>query len=486
MTHDRRTFIKGTLGTAVLAAGGRLVRAADAAAPNVRLGIVSDIHIDTAKKKDLPSFVQALEKFRDAQVDGVILSGDMADYGRVDQLQMVADAWFGVFPDDRLPNGSKVERLFIYGNHDNPGFNKGKHFGETAARRLWPDGDEWKRHMISTDPAGAWKTCFKEDFAPIYAKTVKGHVFIGCHWGNEKNLDAFLKANETKLGLKGPRPFFYAQHPHPKDTVNSARGAYSWGRDAGLSTAALSRYPNAVAFSGHSHYPLSNDTTIWQGSFTSVGGGSTSYAGWLNGRDDGEWGDGAEPVPVAPRLGQPCRHALLLSVWDDRMVFERLDLEQKAKLGADWVCPLPACVDAASRPYAFEAAEARAKTPEFPAKSMPKAEMRTGKDRRGKEGPILALVYPAARSSGPYGRLIEYEVTVENLKWGFTRIHTQKRVMAKGHVYADETVVKADECLFRLDELPQHTPIRFRVMPLNSFGQGGHPVFSAEMTLPLK
>ena len=52
MVRDRRTFIKGTLGVAALAAGGRLVRAADAAAPNLRLGIVSDIHIDNAKKKD--------------------------------------------------------------------------------------------------------------------------------------------------------------------------------------------------------------------------------------------------------------------------------------------------------------------------------------------------------------------------------------------------------------------------------------------------
>ena len=81
---------------------------------------------------------------------------------------------------------------------------------------------------------------------------------------------------------------------------------------------------------------------------------------------------------------------------------------------------------------------------------------------------------------------MEYEVTVENLMWGFTRIHTQKRVMAKGYSYADESVIKSDECLFLQDELPLNTPIRFKVVPLNAFGRGGAPVYSETITLPLK
>ena len=80
----------------------------------------------------------------------------------------------------------------------------------------------------------------------------------------------------------------------------------------------------------------------------------------------------------------------------------------------------------------------------------------------------------------------DWEVTVENLMWGFTRIHTQKRVMAKGYCYADETVIKEDECLFLQDELPLNTPIRFKVTPLNSFSQGGVPIFSSNVTLPIK
>jgi hypothetical protein len=66
-------------------------------------------------------------------------------------------------------------------------------------------------------------------------------------------------------------PFFYVQHPHLKDTCY---GPWAWGHDAGITTKTLSAYPNAIAFSGHSHYSLTDERTIWQGAFTSVGTGS--------------------------------------------------------------------------------------------------------------------------------------------------------------------------------------------------------------------
>lgn len=474
----RRTFISLAATSTASAA-----LAAPAAAPQLKLGLMSDVHIQDTKNHELGTFTETLKYFRDQHVDGVVISGDIANLGQIDQFELAMDAWRKVFPNDQLPDGSPVARLFIYGNHDKPHVQH----NDAAAQKKWPV--DWKNHLISTDPAAAWKKLMgTDDYAPIYAKTVKGFVFIGCHWGHEGELAKFLAENEAKLGLKGTKPFFYAQHPHPLGTVNSAHGSFSWGQDNGRATAALSKYPNAVAFSGHSHYPLTNDQTIWQGEFTSVGCSSTSYAGFLNGRDDGEWQMGLkpEPVPVAPRLSIDCRQCLVLTVWPDRMVFERRDLVQNKALGPDWVCPLPACVDDASRPYSFAASEARAKIPQFAAGAKVTLEKRKGKDRVGREGEIVAVKFPSARSNGPTGRLIEYEVTVENLKWGFTRIHTQKRTMAKGHVYADETVVKEDECLFMLDELPRNTPIRFKVTPLNCFGHGGTPIYSAETTYARK
>lgn len=70
------------------------------------------------------------------------------------------------------------------------------------------------------------------------------------------------------------KPFFYTQHSHPKDTCI---GSWAWGRDNGASTRALAAYPNAVAFSGHSHYPLTDERSVWQESFTSINAASLRY-----------------------------------------------------------------------------------------------------------------------------------------------------------------------------------------------------------------
>lgn len=487
MTVPRRAFVKLSAGSLAAAA---LPAAARPPGLRLRLGVVSDIHVRGADDKNLAAFVRALEWFRAQRVDGVILPGDLADDGQIGQLAVVADAWRRVFPDDRGADGARVARLFIYGNHDTSRGETGAgRFNLKKATATW--GEAAKAHLLAYNEAAAWRRCFGEDWQPIYATRVKGYVFIGCHWGHEKELDGWLAAHAAALGLHGDRPFFYAQHPHPKDTVNSAHGAYAWGHDDGASTAALAKFPNAVAFSGHSHYPLTNDQTIWQGAFTSVGASSVCYLGWLNGRDNGEWdgswhGKKSGPVPVARRMSVEARHCLLLDVYDRRLVFARHDLVTGGALGPDWTCPLPACTGAASRPYAFAAAEARATTPAFAPGAAVSLAVRKGRDRSGREGDILAVSFPAARSGGDAGRLIEYEVTAENIAFGFTRIHTQKRVMARGHVHAvaEEANVPPEECLFRLDELPQDTDMRFRVAPLNSFGRRGTAILSAPLRMP--
>ena len=90
--------------------------------PHLILGVLSDIHI--FNEKQVPVFERALEFFRDRKADGVIIAGDMADRGLVDQLELVGKAWFKEFPENRRPDGQPIEKLFVYGNHDvqGPGY----------------------------------------------------------------------------------------------------------------------------------------------------------------------------------------------------------------------------------------------------------------------------------------------------------------------------------------------------------------------------
>lgn len=71
--------------------------------------------------------------------------------------------------------------------------------------------------------------------------------------------------------LDPSRPFFYCQHDHPRGTCSSPYADDSC--DDGTSMRVLSGYPNCIAFSGRSHISLLEERTIWQGAFTSVGGG---------------------------------------------------------------------------------------------------------------------------------------------------------------------------------------------------------------------
>ena len=68
--------------------------------PRLRFGVVSDIHITKIgadeKMEDWGNnltFKHTLEWFRSQNVDAVMIAGDMADKGMVEQLEAVAQAW---------------------------------------------------------------------------------------------------------------------------------------------------------------------------------------------------------------------------------------------------------------------------------------------------------------------------------------------------------------------------------------------------------
>ena len=88
---SRRSFLAGAA-----ASGARLLGVMPGGEANLLLGVLSDIHI--FDEKQVPVFERALEFFRDRKVDGVIIAGDMADRGLVDQLELVGKAWFKVLP----------------------------------------------------------------------------------------------------------------------------------------------------------------------------------------------------------------------------------------------------------------------------------------------------------------------------------------------------------------------------------------------------
>lgn len=390
---SRRGFLGGVIGLTACA-GCRWAMPGEFAAmrPNLRLGLLADIHVcaedgDFKKFGDARMFERALRWFREQGVDGVVIAGDMADNGMTSQLRKVANAWNRVFPDGRDESGRPVERLFVYGNHD----LEGQHYDGYDKRFF--EKDSFRRGMIATDPARAWESVFGEPYAPIWMKRVKGYQIIGAHWLNGKwdgiaDLEPWFKAHADEIDRD--KPFFFIQHPHPKDTCF---GPNAWGHDAGYATRALSAYPNAVAFSGHAHCSATDDRFIWQGAFTSIGLGSLRF---------GSCDSVARLAPEGAKLedGGPrwnVRQGMLLDVYDTEMVLACRDFVHNEPLRRDLVIPLPA---SAERPFAFEPREKAAGKPRFPADAALVA-------TRGEK--TVALAFPAARGRA---RVMGYVLTV--------------------------------------------------------------------------
>jgi len=469
----RRELLSGMAAFGALAVS----RPSFAAEPGLRLkmGVISDVHI-----RCLPGrtalFRKALEWYRDQGVDAVMIAGDIADSGRVAELQLYADAWFSVFPDDRAPDGRRVERLFVLGNHcvdawawarNNPHYRS-------------PITDEKARLEDSIGYSDviqrAWPRLFHEDYHPIWMKTVKGYPVIGAHWNSHKPgipIEDFMRVHAKDIDPH--LPFFYVQHEHPRDTCF---GFWAWGHDDGRSTRALSPFPNAVAFSGHSHTPLTDERSIWQGAFASVNTAALFDAGCDFALRENAMGNrfGYIGERLRPRRQDVvCRdnfaQGLLVSVYDERITTERHDFYADAPIGDPWVLPIPL---GREKPYAFATRRASRVAPAFAADARVTVARRTD----AKHGVVYDVAFPCADMREKC-RAYEYEVTATLVEDEVDVVQAQRRVLANDYRHPDlPKFRKPGLCVFALADLPLKGSYRFSVRPIECFGRKGDPIVS--------
>ena len=476
----RRDFMRG--GAMFAAAGmGKLAfgRSVDGSA-KLRVGILSDIHIKVRGKKredyiGIEMLEKALRHFRSRDVDAVLIAGDMADRGHADELLAIGDAWRRVFPGNMRPDGGKVEKVFVTGNHDvsMPFFNGRKNSTE-AERAAYAIGYGNNREKF-------WREAFDEEYQPMYVKDIRGYKFVGIQYGEfgrKGAVAAFLKSHRGELS--GQKPFFYTQHYHLKGTCSAP---WVWGQDAGHSAVALRKFPNAVAFSGHSHTPLSDDRTLWRGEFTSVGTASLKYLIPFGGRENSRiFGTEDRADQQMPFLAcKDGHHGQVMTVYDDRIVFERYDFKNDLPAGPDWIVPLPA--SSAS----FEKRAESSPVPRFAPQAKVEVSTIDGVDRQNRPTKQIAVTFPNVRGLDGGTRAFDYEVRVEarnvdrNMTWATKRVYSPHFYWAAEK--DDETVT----CLFAVSELPASNgkldpkrgrSYRFVVSPANSFGVQGNPICS--------
>ncbi len=508
--------------------------------PNLRVGIVSDVHIRNEPGFDT-IFLKSLRWFDAQKVDAVVIPGDLTDQAMTMQLEHFARCWNEVFAGNKRSDGQPVEPVFITGNHDDEGaaylvgdfkgldpakikaFAKDKRSPVQIQAAISNDIVKSRRAIELNIPAAkaapvlsalaafegkvraagtnvaaiaaladeaghikdkahalvysesfatnlptVWPRLFGEEYSSFFHKRVKGYDFIGANWdfigwkGEVQGIADYLASQN----LPPDRPFFYIQHPHPRGTCH---GDKVWGQDNGSSTNALFKYPNAIALSGHSHNTISDERTIWQGAFTSIGCGSLYYLDMVPGGE----------IKVPPR-GQG-RQGMLLDVYDDCVVVERRDFYHDEELGPKWIFPAT-YAPGAERPYSFSWRAAHCGTPEFGKDAAVSVTITNPKVFAAGKRCAIDVSFPLAKDGKRGGRLAEFSVQVEYEGTNGVLVSKAKRVMPPNSFWARSRWGETVQTRFNPRDLPEGRPFRIAVRPANAFGGKGHAIFSEYLT----
>ena len=464
MKQDRRSFIFGLTALAGAVELGAAGRTANAVLPKrgpakLKFGVCSDIH--SGPWDHGYGFSRACAWWKKEKVDAIVIAGDIADCGDVASCGYVRDIIQKEFGDNW------PEMVVCWGNHDN---NGNKETGLTPENRA-----KVLKEFFKVSEAGD---------ANIYLRNVKGYSFIVRHWQgswqNREDVGSFLKGHAA--AVKGPKPFFYVQHPHLKGTCH---GPWVWGQDDGRATEAMRQHPNAVCFSGHSHAPLSDERAVWKGEFISIGTASMTNMSYLPGRENSGWG--VKDPMQAELSGKHGCHAQLVSVYDDALVIERRSAnfsDEGAKIGDDWVVPLGKGI-----PWTFEERAAKSVAPAFAAGAALKVERRMGKPRDQHEPELdqWVVAFPTALAHDGRPRAFEYEVTAVCDSWDFEK-RQSKRVWSELFMQPFYKDPKG-HCVFADKELPPILGagrVRFEVRPVSPFGKLGEPLVSESFERTVK
>ncbi len=239
---------------------GKETNTPDDFTPVLRFVVCSDIHLNGEETQE--AAIRFGNLFRDMysyaeksaynNLDAVIVAGDFTGGGAEKEYEM----YNRIVAENKK---DETQLLTILGNHE---FINYRDVDATVGY------DVYKKYInenVDTDIV------------------INGYHFIGVSYDDDgksftnkaKWLDERLR-NATKEDPT--KPVFVYQHPHPFLTVY---GSVNWG-DFTLRTV-LSKYPQVVDFSGHSHYAPNDPRSVWQGEFTAVGTGSLSaFMGNLN------------------------------------------------------------------------------------------------------------------------------------------------------------------------------------------------------------
>lgn len=183
-------------------------------------------------------------------LDAVLVVGDLTDDGTPEQF----DAFDSTMKND-LRDGTKLLAV-VAKNHD--GYNQSRADIRATCEAMTGNGADF--HVVLNGYHFIGLSASKDRLQ---------HYDLGQLRWLKQQLDAAVKDDPNK-------PVFVMHHEPTVETVYGSSVYDGWG--VPYFGAILRQYPQAVEIAGHSHYPVNDPRSVWQGAYTAVNTGAIAYA----------------------------------------------------------------------------------------------------------------------------------------------------------------------------------------------------------------
>lgn len=218
-------------------------------------------------------------------------------------------------------------------------------------------------------------------------------------------------------------------------------------------TPILSKYPNAVVFGGHLHFPIQDERSIMQKDFTSVGCGSVRYMAIEDAAYENMMGKTVMRDSYRVSSGHLCEVDA-----GGALRITRLDFAKNAEIKSPWTLPAPQSGGAHLSHYRPERKES-AESPRFPDDFSAKAEF-----SEAESGYALKLTFTAAED----GDMVHHYTALISRADGSEK---EYRILADFYRHASPSDMAREITLAPKDVFLRGEKLSVRIKAFNSWGK---------------
>lgn len=284
----------------------------------LRVAVISDLQLpDTDDKTthQYQSFEKTLTMLKEKGMDALIIGGDFTNVGSKKAWGTFKEIYDKVMADSEQPIP-----LYILGNHD-----------------YWLDYFAVSREIPTPAKMQKRFTEYTGEL-PYSHKVINGYHFI-CWSSSDGSYDKsymneeWIRGELDKAVADAPdKPIFVITHINALETVY---GSDDWGNPD--ITNVLKDYPQVISVSGHSHFSLIDERSIWQGDFTAYSTQSLDYIELEEGKFNGSVPKDAYGNSIADAVPG----CLYMEIDSDKVVINRLEANTGKALKEPWVIDAP-------------------------------------------------------------------------------------------------------------------------------------------------